>query len=199
MKKKKVNPRNRPISTKTLDVNAILTEITKDGVFHGWLLMLSSLGHYFDTTTDELLSIWKAANDYSSTFTQNGRSTDKNLAYVERRTGMTMPYPHLSASGIQTEGQLNSFKRKLQKNSLYAAFSLISGPILMKELVSEDKLKESISRAYELSDDIIDKKITYHDLQWFLVTEYGLYLHNDGGYTALETCEKTFDIREKVS
>ena len=177
MAKKKTNPHNKPIDPKMVDIDELMRQATDDNVLHGWLLFFGSLSYYYDTTTERILRIWEMVNQYSSTFARQ-KDIDRDLKLVDEILGVSMPYPHI-VPDIKTEGQLKSFKRKLQKNALYAAFSLIAYPMIVQEVLPVDIIKEVFKRAYELLDEIIERRISYRDLQEVLVDEYGILLHSN--------------------
>ena len=183
--KKKTNKRNRPVNKKTLDVKAIIEEATMDNVRRGWILLLGSLSYYYEVDKLFLVQIWNMVNEYSKTFKDNSNS-EEHLEYVEKELGLSMPYETLSARDIKTEGHLISFTRKVQKNALYAALSLIAYPMLKQELLEKDIILQTFERAYELLDDIHAKRITYRDLLSVLVDEYSLYLYRDKDGVMLE-------------
>ena len=62
-----------------------------------------------------------------------------------------------------------------------------------------DKAKEIFARAYELEDDVQAKRISYRDLQWVLVNEYGRYVHRTKNGVTMDVVDKSFELPEKFA
>lgn len=195
-KKKKVNPYNVPIDPRSVDVDALITEATVNNVLHGWLLFLGSLSYYYETTTKSILHIWQEVNEYSQVFAEDNPSVDYHMETVERVLGLSDPYKMISASGIKTLGDLNKFKNRLHKKGLYAVFSLIAYPLIVKKILEESIIRDVFHRAYELDEDILEKRISFRDLQWVLVDEYHILLCADGADARLDEVGDDFDFEK---
>lgn len=196
--KKKVNPHNRPVDMKTINMSSILTEVTEDNVLVGWLLFLGSLSYYYETTASDIDTIWLTVNGFSDEFARNGTLDDK-LKFVEEKVGLKMPYNNITTANVKTEGQLRVLYHKARKNAIYAAFSLFAYPLLKEDLLELDKAKEIFARAYELEDDVQAKRISYRDLQWVLVNEYGRYVHRTENGVTMDVVDKSFELPEKFA
>lgn len=189
--KKKVNPHNRPVDRKAINMSSILTEVTEDNVLVGWLLFLGSFSYYYETTASDIDTIWLTVNGFSDEFARNGTLDDK-LKFVEEKVGLKMPYNNITTANVKTEGQLKVLYHKARKNAIYAAFSLFAYPLLKEDLLELDKAKEIFARAYELEDDVQAKRISYRDLQWVLVNEYGRYVHRTENGVTMDVVDKSF-------
>ena len=198
-KKKKVNPYNQPIDNASIDFQAILEESTTDNVFRGWLLFLGAMADFYSTTSELLVRIWDAVNAYSSTFNGKKKNLDKELDIVNEFLG-EKSLPEIPApSSVKTVGGLIKFKRRIYRRSLYAAFSLITYPLLQNKMLDEDVLRGAIKKAYSLGDEVVSGELSYEDIQMVLVDEYHLLLSKDekGAYLRGVDEDFVFDYAKK--
>lgn len=174
-KKKKVNPNRIPVSQKSLSVEDEVTRITMSMTYRGWLIMIGALSDFYETTGDEMLALWNEVNAYAGTV-RSFEGTEHYLKKLETLTGLSIPFEKVTFSGISSQGELNRFRRRVERNAVYSAIAIIAEPMVEKKMYSEEKLCEVIKRALSLNEEIDDRSISEDDILGVLRDDLGIEL-----------------------
>lgn len=134
MPKKKVNPRRIPLPKNAMDKNAILDEVMKDDMAHGWLLVAGPLldrGH-------ELAPLADAVSAYVNWSAEHKAGNREAMARAEKILGIQKS--HLDPSRVKSPVELEAFKKKVWKIAMQTALCVIY--LGLENLIDEDELKE---------------------------------------------------------
>lgn len=102
-----------------------------------------------------------------------------------------MPYAVIQAPDIKTQGDLNQFRRKLEKKCLYSAFALMAKPMVVSGKYDADFLKRLFQKAVSLEEDVANKTIKIWEITDTLEEEFGLLLNSEDGNTHLRRKEQS--------
>lgn len=116
---------------------------------------------------------------------------EATLRDVDDIIGMHMPYAVIQAPDIKTQGDLNQFRRKLEKKCLYSAFALMAKPMVVSGKYDEDFLKRLFHKAVSLEEDVANKTIKIWEITDALEEEFGLLLNSEDGNTHLRRKEQS--------
>lgn len=124
MKKKRTNPRRIPFAKSRIDSNAILEEATKDDMYRAWLLVGNAI-HELDLIPGaELPHLADSVNRYIGS-SANDREKAAEMRRAERMMGIPQPYKSLDPSGIRSEVELESFKKKVYRLATFTALCVL--------------------------------------------------------------------------
>lgn len=188
MAKKKTNPHRQPVKAPSRE--EILTQVTVEMTHRAWAAFLGSVIDFSNMTTEKILNIWHDANNYSEQLA-NIPDMEATLRDVDDIIGMHMPYAVIQTPDIKTQGDLNQFRRKLEKKCLYSAFALMAKPMVVSGKYDEDFLKRLFHKAVSLEEDVANKTIKIWEITDALEEEFGLLLNSEDGNTHLRRKEQS--------
>lgn len=188
MAKKKTNPHRQPVKAPPRE--EILTQVTVEMTHRAWAAFLGSVIDFSNMTTEKILNIWHDANNYSEQLA-NIPDMEATLRDVDDIIGMHMPYAVIKAPDIKTQGDLNQFRRKLEKKCLYSAFALMAKPMVVSGKYDADFLKRLFQKAVSLEEDVANKTIKIWEITDTLEEEFGLLLNSEDGNTHLRRKEQS--------
>ena len=184
MSKKKTNPNKVPISGDSVDSQKIIIDFIGKMVLTAWLLVLGALADFVETTSKSIESLWMEVNAFADIVHDSNHVT-KSMKYLKTITGVSIPYEHLLTKQIRTKGDLDKFTQHAKKNALYIALAVIAGAIAEKALLSEEDSSLVFCKAFDLNDEILEKRISLSDIQNMLADEYSIYLYEVNGQVKL--------------
>jgi len=185
--KKRVNPNRIPIKKESFDANEIVRQATQGAVLRAWALVLGSLSNFSEATTEVMLNLWRDVDTYSKTVSRYEDVSEK-MAYIEKSTGIHIPFASLSTKNITTIGAANKFRRQAEKNALYAALAIIAEPIVRGELLEEFDIAQLFRRALWTDEELDDKNIALSDILDMLEEEFSVLLYENDGSVRLRVC-----------
>lgn len=175
MMKKKVNPNNQPLANPGVDARSIAEKISDRIILLAWTKVLGALADFSYATQEGLWDLW-----LNTTRTANPvRCSNDVVAWIaklEELAGIHLPYVAVSSSKIHTQGDLNHFIRKTERNALSSAYAIIARPIIEQELLPLQDVQKVFQKADSLNTEINEKRITVEDIQGVLKEEMGLQL-----------------------
>lgn len=175
--KKKTNPGKVRVDAASIDFRELTKKASTGMVFSSWAVFLAALAGFKDTTQEQLLRLWDEVNAYSSSIHTYEDVADE-LKEIERIAGVHMPYETISTTGIRTQADVKRFQRKVERNATFSAYALIAGPILRLALYDEPMIQRLFQKAYDLDEELQEKRIKISDIQQMLVDEFGLLLED---------------------
>ena len=175
MGKKKTNPNKIPIAADSYDIEQITIDATNNNVMKGWALVFGAFASLNSTTTEGLVDLWEKANSYSTTI-QDYDDVADSLKYIEKIAEITIPFEQISTANIKTKGDLDKFIRRANQNALYAAFAIIAEPIIQEKMLPEETISALFRKAYDLEQEIVQKRISLQDILEMLEDEYFIRL-----------------------
>ena len=190
MGRKKTNPNKIPLAKKTFDAEELVAEITDKTVLKGWALFLGALADFKGTSSQSISHLWNNVYAYTASVSAETSIAD-SLAYIEKITGLSMPYQELSTGKIKTKGDLDRFIRRANRNALHTFFSIIAEPIVNKHLLSEEDIPLAFRKAYALDDEVAQGYITIRDLLDILEEEYCICLTEIDGQVELRCLDSS--------
>lgn len=106
-----------------------------------------------------------------------------------------LPFHRIHTTDIRTQGDLARFIRKTGENSVYAAFAVITEPILREKLVEEERLKTVLRKAVQMNEEIRDGELAVEDIQQMLLEEYDILLEQSGHNARISIVESVTGLR----
>ncbi len=175
MAKKKTNPNKIPIAADSYDIEQITIDATNRNVLKGWTLIFGAFASLNSTTTEGLVDLWEKTNTYSTTILSYDDVAD-SLKYIEKIADIRIPFEQISTANIKTKGDLDKFIKRANQNALYAAFAIIAEPIIKEKMLPKETISALFSKAYDLEQEILQKRITLQDILDMLEDEYSICL-----------------------
>lgn len=175
MKKKKVNPNKMPLGNQTIDTKNISGQISDRITLLAWAEVLGALADFPYTTQEEIWDLWHNTNKAAGVV---HRHTDVEIwiEKLESLAGIHLPYAKVSSANIYTQGDLNRFIRKTERNALSSAYAIIARPLVERELLPLQDIQKIFQKAVAFNSEIEEKRISVKDIQEMLEEELRLQL-----------------------
>jgi len=124
-KKKRTNPNRIPIALGKIDRNELLASVSHDNMYYAWLLAIPALMQQEGFTSEKIIELWDAVNEYVSSPDLKGERLMRELSAIEKGINCHAPYPSVPIEDIRSKADLESVRRKLKKNAIYTAICMI--------------------------------------------------------------------------
>lgn len=175
MPKKKVNPHRKPISKADFDIEQLKIEATDQMTFLGWLLVLISFADLKKTTAEDLWNVWHTSNHYETKL-HDLETVCRKLRGIAERTHTPVVLQEITYPAIRSQGDVERFIRKANKNALFAALAMIMEPFFDKSLYSDDILEFVWKKILSYQESIEHQELSPKELRWVLQEEFKMDL-----------------------
>lgn len=193
MKRKKRNPNHEPVSVQQFDSSQIVSIASDGKVLQAWAVILTGLAGFQETTQQDMIKLWDAANS-SYSMIQGFEGAEKMVKQLSHILRKDIPFYRIHPSNVHTRGDLARFTRRAEHNAVYASLAVIMEPMFREHLLDRETLNTILRKAVLMNEEIAEGEITVWDLQRTLLDEYGLLLEKDGRNAQLSVAVGMTDV-----
>ena len=158
MGKKKVNPRRIPMQKTSIDSRQIIKDSLQSSMAHAWYLVVSALLETELANPEEIVTLYSEV----SQFTWTAKPDIFMLDRAERLMGKERPAA-LDASHINSEYELNKYKKNVEKMSLHTSLCVIC--LGLEKRFSSDELRRLFFVEDLTEAEIHSGRLDYKELE----------------------------------
>ena len=153
MSRKKLNPRNIPMTGRSINIDAIIDEAMRNDMNHAKLLVGNALLNRM--SLDEINEMLNSLHEFDV--------TEAAVSHAEQLMGIT-ERPTVDLSTISTGADLKKFKAKMKKLALHTALCSICLGMEEKGYTPE-QLQSIFAEVEQMKNKIDNREISYKELR----------------------------------
>ena len=153
MSRKKLNPRNIPMTGRSINIDAIIDEAMRNDMDHAKMLIGNALREQM--RPNEIFELLDSLQEFDS--------TEATVKHAEQLMGIT-ERPRVDLSAISTGADLKKFKTKMKKLALQTALCSICLGLEDKGF-SQDQLKSIYSEVEQTKKKIDNGELSFKELK----------------------------------
>ena len=153
MSRKKLNPRNIPMTGRSINIDAIIDEAMRNDMDHAKMLVGNALREQM--RPNEIFELLDSLQEFDS--------TEATVKHAEQLMGIT-ERPRVDLSAISTGADLKKFKTKMKKLALHTALCSICLGLEDKGF-SQDQLKSIYSEVEQTKKKIDNGELSFKELK----------------------------------